>query len=149
MSKVSPTFLYSQSISLLSFDPSKRSKLLNSPWSIEACLRQGIEISEIYTKSKKDISKQFGKQVDIDLRFTHYESKRKEKVRILLEERGQVIQDEEEEKIEYDPKSKKFMNLNLAQMTCQMSALNDTGSVEKERMLYSPTSEIDSAQEQQ
>lgn len=47
----------------------------------------------------------------LEIRHEHYEEKRKEKVRVLLEERAQVIKDEEDNLIEFDPENMMFRSV--------------------------------------
>lgn len=92
------------SVSLANFDPCDKSKRINSPRSIEACKRQGIDPNELYYISKSEVAKQdktANKKI-IEIRYEHFEEKWKEKVRILLEEWDNVIKDEEEGLIEFD-----------------------------------------------
>lgn len=48
----------------------------------------------------------------LDLRFNHYEEKRQEKLRVLKEERQQVIKDEEEGRVAYDEGSRMFKSVH-------------------------------------
>ena len=74
--------------------------ILNSPRSLEACRRQGIEPEELLYKSKKDLKKELGtegKQLTkqlMELRWEHYEERRKEKIKILVDERNIIIHEE-------------------------------------------------------
>lgn len=84
------------SVSLENFDPCDRTKRINTPRSLEACKRQGIEPNELYYISKAEVAKQdktANKKI-IEIRYEHFEEKRKEKVRILLEEWESVMKDE-------------------------------------------------------
>lgn len=62
---------------------------MTSPRSIEACRRQGIHPSELISKNLDDI-KVIYKEKDVDKatlekRAKHYEERRREKIRILLD----------------------------------------------------------------
>ena len=59
--------------------------------------RQGIREEELVTKNKQQIKKMHLEIIDdniIQLRTEHYEMKRKEKLRVCLEERDRVYEDE-------------------------------------------------------
>ncbi len=77
-------------ISLENFDPYKKSPpYLDSPRSLEACKRQGIDPSELlfvsYDEYKKILKGQKIEEEWIRIRWEHFEDKRKEKLRILTE----------------------------------------------------------------
>ena len=67
-----------------------------SPCSIEACKRQGIDHKELLLRSPQQIKDSLkNKQIDNEgliLIYQHYEERRREKVRILLEVK--IIQSE-------------------------------------------------------
>jgi hypothetical protein len=70
--------------------------VLTSPRSIEACLRTGISARELIQKSEeyfagRGISKDVAK-----MRWGHYEQKRKEKVKLLREERQKIMEEDDE-----------------------------------------------------
>ena len=102
------------SVSLLNFDPTNKSKKINSPWSIESCKRQGIEPSELYYISKAEVAKmdKTANKKILEIWYEHYEEKRKEKVRILIEEWENVIKDEEEGLIEFDSDQNMFKSVH-------------------------------------
>jgi hypothetical protein len=60
-----------------------------SPRSLEACRRQGIDPEELLVRTAEDIKQQNkGKALDqenLELMARHYEERRREKVRVLLE----------------------------------------------------------------
>ena len=76
---------------------------MKSPRSLKACKLQGIDPSELLQKSYNEIQEIFkGKKFDketLELQFKHYEDKRKEKIKVLLEERAEIIKNEEYEKL--------------------------------------------------
>ncbi|KAF0972676.1 hypothetical protein FDP41_008925 [Naegleria fowleri] len=82
--------------SLENFDENAKDQkiLLTSPRSIEACLRTGISPTELI---KKDESEFYSKGVPPDIvkmRWSHYETRRKEKLHMVREERHKIaIQD--------------------------------------------------------
>lgn len=76
--------------SIENFDPySARKPILDSPRSIEACRRQGIEPAELLVKKLEEIKAMFSGEIldrkALEIRLQHYEEKRREKVRLLLE----------------------------------------------------------------
>lgn len=78
----------------------KHAPLLNSPRSLEACKRQGIEAHEISYSTLKQFKKSLGVEASqltpqiLQLRYDHHEQKRQEKIRILVEERLRIIDEE-------------------------------------------------------
>lgn len=72
------------------FDPySNKNPILDSPRSIEACRRMGIDPPELLVKRIEDLKAKYtGEILDrkaLEIRLQHYEEKRREKVRLLLE----------------------------------------------------------------
>jgi hypothetical protein len=56
------------SVSLDNFDPNTSAKKpLDSPRSIEACRRQGIEPADLLVKSKEKIAKELGRNPDPEI----------------------------------------------------------------------------------
>jgi len=84
---------------LETFDPtSHKEPALTSPRSLEACRRQGIHPSELIIRNTQEIKEMY-KEKNLDnegyeLMARHYEERRREKVRVLREERLQLIEDE-------------------------------------------------------
>ncbi len=85
-------------ISLINFEDRRSNKCrINSPHSVEAMKRQGIRPNELLRKDRNEIKKM---HVDIQdenilrLRTEHYEMKRNEKLRVCIEERERVVEDE-------------------------------------------------------
>ncbi|CDW85779.1 UNKNOWN [Stylonychia lemnae] len=88
-------------ISLENFDDSAKDALLiNSPRSLEACRRQGIEPRELVFQSLKKFKKSLGIEANsltpqiIQMRYEHFEQRRREKLQILTHERLTVLGDE-------------------------------------------------------
>ena len=73
---------------------------LNSPRSLEACRRQGIDPPELAFVPLKQFRKNLGVEAAalsgqiLQLRFDHHEEKRQEKLRVLVEERQRIIEEE-------------------------------------------------------
>ncbi|EGR29285.1 hypothetical protein IMG5_159320, partial [Ichthyophthirius multifiliis] len=85
---------------------SHKQPILNSPRSLEACKRQGIRPQELIVKTQQEIKQLYkDKSLDkksLELKQNHCEERRKEKIRILLEERAQIIEEEKMGLWEYD-----------------------------------------------
>ena len=68
----------------------KDGPILNSPRSIEACRRQGIEPHELIFKTVKELKKELGAEANnynkemLQIRWEHFEQRRKDKVKILM-----------------------------------------------------------------
>lgn len=100
-------------VTLDTFDPKSKARL-NSPRSLEACRRQGIDPDELRFTTRAMIKKMhpgIDKKV-LDLRFSHYEEKRAEKLRVLKEEREQVMRDEDDGRVAYDESSRMFKSVH-------------------------------------
>ena len=94
-------FLNQKRISLENFDDSsKDAALINTPRSLEACRRQGIEPHEIVYTTLKRYKKSLGVEANqltpqiLQLRFEHFDQRRKEKIQILNQERNNIIREE-------------------------------------------------------
>lgn len=76
-------------MTLENFDPFKPKARLNSPRSVDACKRQGIDPQELlYLALEEYKEKVKDKRLDKDslkIRWEHHEEKRKEKLRVLIE----------------------------------------------------------------
>jgi hypothetical protein len=68
----------------------------------------------------------------LELRYSHYEEKRKEKVRVLLEEREQVVKDEEDGLIEFDEEEYMFKSIMRSQLTMNAS-VSDSKILDREK----------------
>lgn len=92
--------------------------LFKSPRSLKACKSQGIDPSELIQKSLNEIKEMFkGKIKDketLELQHQHYEEKRKEKIRILLEERAEIINNYERDSQKHSKNSNVFFISILA-----------------------------------
>jgi hypothetical protein len=65
--------------------------LLNSPRSLEACRRQGLEPHEFVYRHPESFEEQGVSGEIVQLRWRHYEKKRREKLHWALEERQQLV----------------------------------------------------------
>ena len=67
--------------------------ILNSPRTLEACRRQGIDLADLDPTSEDTIRQQIAERerkknvpkVLIDIRLQHYEEKRKAKIKLIKE----------------------------------------------------------------
>ncbi|DBB05569.1 TPA: hypothetical protein ACH3X1_012513 [Trebouxia sp. C0004] len=77
-------------------DPKATSLEPTSPRSVEACLRLGIEPSELrYISQDAFLHLEHGDKELADIAYKHCETVRQERLAALVEERKQVIEDEE------------------------------------------------------
>ena len=87
-------------ISLEDVDFSSKSKMINSPRSLEACNRVGIQPSELYQISQEDFKKKYPDLIGmsdklIQYRYEAEEKFRKETVNQVIEERKKIIEEKE------------------------------------------------------
>ena len=92
-------------ISLENYDFSNKSKLINSPRSLNACLRLGIEISELYKISMDDFKQKYPdvRYLDkelLELRYKGENDFRKKTAEQAKEERNKIIEEEKNKKNE-------------------------------------------------
>ena len=90
-------------ISLENYDFSNKSKLINSPRSLNACLRLGIEISELYKISMDDFKQKYPdvRYLDkelLELRYKGENDFRKKTAEQAKEERNKIIEEEKNKK---------------------------------------------------
>ena len=91
---------------------SKKSQLLNSPRSLEACLHLGVDPTELYQLNMNEFKKKYPevKGLDKDLLKFRYESEekfRKETINQVKEERKIIIESENKKKEEESKKKEK------------------------------------------
>ncbi len=71
---------------------------ITSPRSLEACRRQGIDPHELLVRSAAEIKEMFrSKNLDkdgVEQMAIHHEERRREKIRVLIEERAVLVEDE-------------------------------------------------------
>lgn len=73
---------------------------MNTPRSLEACKRQGITPQELVFQSQADFKKSLGVEANslhkdqITMRWNHLEQRRKEKLKVIKEERELVVIEE-------------------------------------------------------
>mmetsp|Transcript_41461 Transcript_41461/g.87908 ORF Transcript_41461/g.87908 Transcript_41461/m.87908 type:complete len:529 (+) Transcript_41461:47-1633(+) len=78
----------------ISYDAGQMGKVLDTPRTKEACKRTGITLKELQIKAFQDfyqVGDMVGKQ---RLRFNHYETRRQEKLNLVLAERAKIISKE-------------------------------------------------------
>ena len=80
--------------------PRTLSALVNSPRSLDACRRQGIQCEELLYKSIFDFKKSLGIEANtihkdqLQMRWNHIEQRRREKIKVIKEERQIIIMEE-------------------------------------------------------
>lgn len=88
---------------------------INSPRTLEACLRSGLDPAELYPKSRNQFtSKSLTKEM-IDIKFDAFEKKRLEKIHVVKTERNHIV-----------------MYAERKQITLNNSLLNGTASPQHE-----------------
>lgn len=75
-------------------------RVINSPRSLEACLRSGLDPAELYPKSRnffksKDLSKEM-----LEIKIESYDKKRNDKIEIVRNERNKILSYAEKKKLE-------------------------------------------------
>ena len=82
-------------LNLENFDEETKEKIiLNSPRSIEACLRTGISATELLKRSQESFEEKGLSKDVVVLRYNHFETRRKEKIELLREERQKVLMED-------------------------------------------------------
>jgi hypothetical protein len=79
-------------ISVETFEDGENVREINSPRSLEACLRAGLDPSELYPKPKSRFKSKKLNEDMIEAKYDHFEKKRKEKISIVKMERHLIIQ---------------------------------------------------------
>jgi hypothetical protein len=80
--------------------PRALSAIVNSPRSVDACRRQGIQPEELLYKSIFDFKKTLGLEANtlrkdqIQMRWNHLEQRRREKIKVIKEERSIIVMEE-------------------------------------------------------
>jgi hypothetical protein len=92
-------------ISIENVDLSNKSQIINSPRSLEACLRVGIEPSELYKLNMDEFKKKYPdvKELSEDLlkyRYDAEEKFRRETLEQVKQERIEIIENEKQKKEE-------------------------------------------------
>lgn len=64
---------------------------INSPRSLEACLRTGLDPSELYPRSKHEFKEKGLTKEMLDIKYTTFENKRRDKITIVKNERASII----------------------------------------------------------
>lgn len=78
-------------VSVLNFDDGDVASEINSPRSLEACLRAGFDPKELQPKSKKELTVKGMSEDMIETKYQTYEKRRKEKVAAVKKERDDII----------------------------------------------------------
>jgi hypothetical protein len=80
--------------------PRSLSAVVNSPRTLDACRRQGIQPEELLYKSVYDFKKTLGLEANtlhkdqLQMRWSHLEQRRREKIKVIKEERAIIIMEE-------------------------------------------------------
>ena len=79
------------SISIENFEVGETQQEINSPRTMEACLRVGVDPSELYARKRGDFaSKELTKEM-IKIKYQSFEKKRQEKIMDVKNERNAII----------------------------------------------------------
>lgn len=78
-------------ISILNFDDSGDGPEINSPRSLEACLRAGYDPQELMMKKKNRFKEHGLTEEMIDIKYNQFERKRSEKIAAVVKEREAII----------------------------------------------------------
>jgi hypothetical protein len=79
-------------ISVENFEDGETAREINSPRSLESCLRSGLDPSELFPKPYgKFVTKKLTKEM-VDIKFELSEKKRRERMMIVKAERNSIIQ---------------------------------------------------------
>lgn len=77
--------------SIENFDKGGEYHELDSPRTLEACLRSGMDPSEVFPKSRKFFKSKDRTEKMVDMKYENFEKKRQEKVNLIKEERNKII----------------------------------------------------------
>lgn len=78
-------------ISVLNFEDAEKGTEINSPRTLEACLRAGYDPSELLPKSKKQFKERGFTEDMVDIKFNTFERKRQDKIAVVTSEREAII----------------------------------------------------------
>jgi hypothetical protein len=79
------------SINIENFEEGESRQAINSPRTMEACLRVGVDPSELYARKRGDFaSKELTKDM-IKIKYQSFEKKRQEKIMDVKNERSAII----------------------------------------------------------
>ena len=79
-------------ISIESFEDGENVREINSPRSLEACLRAGLDPSELYPKPKNRFKTKKLNDEMIGMKYEHFEKKRLDKIQLVKMERNIIMQ---------------------------------------------------------
>jgi len=129
-------------VSLLNFDAkSTKEPIINSPRSLEACRRQGISPHELLIRTAAELKEMTKSKINdkegLELMVQHAEERRKEKIRVLIEERAQLMEDEKNGYLNFGSKEKKESNsigpLTKSNIQQLLNTKTDSTMIEKEK----------------
>eukprot|EP01041_Mallomonas_annulata_P000415 gene415-751_t len=78
-------------ISIVNFDDGGEIREINSPRSLEACLRAGLDPQELLPKPKSSFVSRKLTDTMIEEKYSNYERRRKEKIEVVKAERDSII----------------------------------------------------------
>ena len=147
---------YQGTHSLENFNPYARSEpLLDSPRSVEACKRQGIDPKELLPMSMEDCRKHLGSYTD-DLVRIYYEAaeeRRKYKLQLVSEERNRLMGEGNEEKeVTVRPATARTVTADLEERRIQAMRRkqdNEMRQAAEKQRLYQETLAKNRAREEQ
>ena len=104
-------------ISIENFDPNDKNQLINSPTSLEACNRQGLEPKDLQKLTKNKAKKLFGDVDDdiLELYIERHEERRKRFVKLVKKERKAIIRGSVSGSSEFSSQQKYSKNSQMAQ----------------------------------
>lgn len=68
-----------------------RYREINSPRTLEACLRSGLDPSELYPRPKTDFKDKSLTKEMLDIKYTTFQNKRLDKIALVRKERNAII----------------------------------------------------------
>lgn len=78
-------------IDITNFESGDETRQINSPRTLESCLRQGIDPSELYTRDRGSFHQKGMTKDQLDLKYTNFQRKRQEKIADIKRERDAII----------------------------------------------------------
>jgi hypothetical protein len=78
-------------IDVSNFEAGEETRQINSPRTLESCLRQGIDPSELYPRDRGSFHQKGMSKDQLDLKYTNFERKRQEKIADIKREREAIV----------------------------------------------------------
>lgn len=112
-----------------------KADLINSPRSVEACKKLGINPQELVYKHFDQIKVQGMDPKKIELQWAHLENKRKEKISLVANERRNLIEMEQNGHLVIENNKVKYIKQSSKQSkSIQNSKSNGLSLIEKEKL---------------